>query len=458
MKNITIVGAGLAGSLLAVYMAKKGFAVNVYERRPDMRLENVSAGKSINLALSLRGIHALKEVGLYDKIKEISIPMYGRMIHSVDGSTQLQPYGKDMSEYINSVSRGDLNKMLMDLAEEFHSVKFHFNMRCMGMEFDPKSEEHDIFFHSDNTQANIAVKSSVTIAADGATSPVRMEMLKIPRFNFSQEYENYGYKELHIPPGEDGKFQMETNALHIWPRGSFMLIALPNLDGSFTCTLFLAYDRTLGGENSFENLDTPEKVKTFFSEQFPDALDLMPALIRDFFGNPTGTLMTVKCYPWSMGGKAVLLGDSAHAIVPFFGQGMNAAFEDCVYLNLCMDEYGENWEKVFDEFQKMRKPNTDAIADLAQENFIEMRDLVAATRYQLKKKIETELYKNHPDTFIPKYTMVTFMRIPYSVALQRGKIQEDILNTLSDGVNSIDEVNWEKAESLVKLKLDKLNL
>jgi kynurenine 3-monooxygenase len=458
MKNITIVGAGLAGSLLAVYMAKKGFAVNVYERRPDMRLENISAGKSINLALSLRGIHALKEVGLYEKIKEISIPMYGRMIHTLDGTTQLQPYGKDMSEYINSVSRGDLNKMLMDLAEEFHSVKFHFNMRCMGMELDPKSEEHDIFFHDDNSQANIAVKSSVTIATDGATSPVRMEMLKVPRFNFSQEYENYGYKELNIPPGKDGKFQMETNALHIWPRGSFMLIALPNMDGSFTCTLFLAYDRSLGGENSFEYLDSPKKVNEFFTRYFSDAVDLMPSLNYDFFENPTGTLMTVKCYPWNLGGNAVLLGDSAHAIVPFFGQGMNAAFEDCVYLNQCIDVYEGNWEKIFDEFQKMRKPNTDAIADLAQENFVEMRDLVATPRYRLKKKIETELYKKHPKTFIPKYTMVTFMRIPYSVALQRGKIQEDILNALSDEIYSIDEVNWKHAESLVIQKLDKLNL
>lgn len=458
MKNITILGAGLAGSLLAVYMAKKGFAVNIYERRPDMRREDISAGKSINLALSLRGIHALKEVGLYEKIKEISIPMYGRMIHSMDGTTQLQPYGKDMSEYINSVSRADLNKMLMDLAEEFRSVKFHFNMRCMGMEQVSNNEEHDIFFHDESTQANIAVKSGITIAADGATSPVRMEMLKVPRFNFSQEYENYGYKELHIPPGKDGKFQMETNALHIWPRGSFMLIALPNMDGSFTCTLFLAYDKSLGGDNSFENLDTPQKVNEFFTRNFSDAVDLMPSLTHDFFENPTGTLMTVKCYPWNLGGNAVLLGDSAHAIVPFFGQGMNAAFEDCVYLNRCIDEYGGNWEKIFGEFQKMRKPNTDAIADLAQENFIEMRDLVATPRYQLKKKIETELYKKHPETFIPKYTMVTFMRIPYSVALERGKIQEDILNTLSDKISTIEEVNWKKAESLVKQKLDKLDL
>lgn len=458
MKNITIVGAGLAGSLLAVYMAKKGYAVDIFERRPDMRKEKMSAGKSINLALSLRGIHALKEVGLYERIKEISIPMYGRMIHTLDGTTQLQPYGKDMSEYINSVSRADLNKMLMDLAEEFRSVKFHFNMRCMGMRLDSKSEEHDIFFHDDSSQANVAIRSNITIATDGATSPVRMEMLKIPRFNFSQVYENYGYKELHIPPGKDGKFQMETNALHIWPRGSFMLIALPNMDGSFTCTLFLAYDRSLGGDNSFEYLDSPKKVDEFFTRNFSDAVDLMPSLTRDFFENPTGTLMTVKCYPWNLGGKSVLLGDSAHAIVPFFGQGMNAAFEDCVYLNQCIKDYDGNWEKIFDEFQKMRKPNTDAIADLAQENFIEMRDLVATPRYQLKKKIETELYKKFPETFIPKYSMVTFMRIPYSVALERGKIQEEILNELYEGIDSIDKVNWEIANKLVEQKLGKLKI
>ena len=449
MKKITIVGAGLAGSLLSVYLAKKGYDVNVYERRPDMREFNTGGGKSINLALSTRGIHALKEVGLYDEIKKISIPMYGRMIHSLDGSTQLQPYGKDMSEYINSVSRAELNKKLMDLAEQYRSIKYHFNMRCLGMNLD----NNELYYHNESTQQNVAIQSEVTIATDGATSPIRMEMMKIPRFNFSQEYENYGYKELEIPPGVDGSFKMETNALHIWPRGSFMLIALPNMDGSFTCTLFLAYDKSFGGENSFEHLKDKDRVSSFFAKNFPDAVELMPGLLYDFFNNPTGTLMTVKCYPWVVDGKMAMLGDSAHAIVPFFGQGMNAAFEDCTYLNECIGKHDGNWNRIFSEYQQMRKINTDAIADLAQENFIEMRDLVADPRFQLKKKIESLLYKKYPDVFVPKYTMVTFLRVPYSTALERGKIQEQILHRLSENISDPEETDMKLAEELISRDL-----
>lgn len=450
MKNITIVGAGLAGSLLSVYLAKKGYNVNVYERRPDMRKTSISAGKSINLALSTRGIHALKEVGLYDEIKKISIPMYGRMIHSLDGSTSLQPYGRDKSEYINSVSRGELNKKLMDLAQHHHSVKIHFNMRCLSMDMD----KNELYFHSDDTQITTAIHSDITIATDGATSPVRMEMLKIPRFDFKQEYENYGYKELHIPPNADGSFRMEKNALHIWPRGAFMLIALPNMDGSFTCTLFLAYDASLGKENSFEYLQDIDKVQKFFKKNFPDALELMPDLLEDFFANPTGTLITVKCYPWCIDGKLALLGDSAHAIVPFFGQGMNAAFEDCTVLNECIDKYQGDWKKIFPAYQQLRKPNTDAIADLARENFIEMRDRVADPRFQLMKKIEAILYAKYPDRFIPKYSMVTFLRVPYSTALRRGNIQENILLMLSEGIKSPEEVDMKLAAKFIDEKLE----
>lgn len=454
MEKITIVGAGLAGSLLSIYLAKKDYQVDIYERRPDMRKAKISAGKSINLALSTRGIHALKEVGLYDEIKKISIPMYGRMIHSLEGNTQLQPYGKDMSEYINSVSRGELNKKLMDLAEEYHSVKFHFDMPCTSMNMD----KNEIYYRNEKTGMAETVSSEITIATDGATSPVRMEMLKVPRFDFKQEYENYGYKELHIPSNADGTFKMETNALHIWPRGSFMLIALPNMDGSFTCTLFLAYDRSLGGENSFEALKDTGSVQKFFEKNFPDAIELMPGLLTDFFANPTGTLITIKCYPWCIDGKLAMLGDSAHAIVPFFGQGMNAAFEDCTYLNECIDKYAGDWKTIFTTYQQMRKPNTDAIADLAQENFIEMRDLVAEPRFQLKKKIESVLYNKYPDIFIPKYTMVTFLRVPYSIALKRGKIQESILHELSEGITEINEVNMKLAEKLISEKLNKLEL
>jgi kynurenine 3-monooxygenase len=308
-------------------------------------------------------------------------------------------------------------------------------------------------FHNELNGSGFTVKSDVTIATDGATSPVRMEMLKMPGFNFSQEYENYGYKELVIPAGTGGSFQLEKNALHIWPRGAFMLIALPNLDGSYTCTLFLANHNSLAGENSFEYLDSKEKVQVFFEKYFADASALIPGLTDEFFTNPTGSLITIKCYPWCVSGKSALLGDSAHAIVPFFGQGMNAAFEDCVYLNGLVEEHGNDWGVIFDRYQQMRKPNSDAIAELARENFIEMRDLVAQPRFQLKKKIESELYKKFPEIFVPKYTMVTFLRIPYEVALRRGKIQEKILDELTENTADFDKIDWKKAELLVTQNL-----
>jgi kynurenine 3-monooxygenase len=441
--NIAIIGAGLAGSLLAIYLAKKGFKVDVYERRPDMRKHEIGGGRSINLALSTRGIYALKEVDLYEEIKKISIPMYGRMIHQLNREL-----------YINAVSRSELNKALMNLAEGYEGVKIHFNQRCTGMDFDTG----EIMLHDEEKNTLYRVKPETSIAADGVASPVRQSMLHVPRFNFSQEYENYGYKELIIPPGASGSFLIEKNALHIWPRGSFMLIALPNLDGSFTCTLFLAYDYSLGGKNSFEYLQVREKVLQFFNSQFHDAADLMPELLDDFFGNPTGSLITVKCYPWAVEDKSVLLGDSCHGMVPFFGQGMNAAFEDCTYLNGCIDKYGNDWAKVFDEFQNMRKPNSDAIADMAQENFIEMRDLVATPRFQLKKKIEAELAKKYPEKFVPKYSMVTFHRFPYETAMKRGKIQESILHELSEGTSSVEKVDWKRASKLISQKLEKIEI
>lgn len=450
--KITIIGAGLAGSLLSIYLAKRGYIVDVYERRADMRKHDTGGGRSINLALSVRGIHALKEVGLFDEIKKIAIPMYGRMVHPLKGDINLQPYGKDDTEYINSISRAELNKLMMNMTEPDPNVQYYFNQRCTGVNF----ETNEVFFHNEKKDKNWTLEAGVVIATDGATSPIRMEMLKTPRFNFSQEYENYGYKELTIPPAPDGGFLMEKNALHIWPRGSFMLIALPNLDGSYTVTLFLAYDEALGGKNSFEYLDSDERVMEFFERNFPDAVELMPDLVEDFNFNPTGSLITVKCYPWSIDGSVTMLGDSCHAIVPFFGQGMNAAFEDCVYLNEMIGLHEGNWEKIFDEYQKIRKPNTDAIADLAQENFIEMRDLVDDERFLLKKKIEKELYKKHPERFIPKYSMVTFMRIPYATALERGRIQDDILNKLSEGMPEIENVDWEKADNLVNKMLEKL--
>lgn len=456
-KKITIVGAGLAGSLLSAYLSKMGFEVVVYERRSDMRKENTEGGKSINLALSTRGIHALKEVGMFEEIKKIAIPMFGRMIHSQNGELNFQRYGKDDSEFINAVSRAELNKALINLAEKNGGVRFLFDERCTGADF----KNSELLFFNDKKNEKSKKKYEVMIAADGATSAVRMEMMKIPRFNFSQVYENYGYKELTIPAGKDGNFQMEKNALHIWPRGSYMLIALPNIDGSYTCTLFLAYDKFFGGENSFENLNSEESVRNFFESKFPDAYKLIPSLSKDFFKNPTGSLITIKCYPWVAGQNTALLGDAAHAIVPFFGQGMNAAFEDCTYLCEIIGRFSKeknfSWGKIFSEYQNVRKENSDAIADLAQENFIEMRDLVSDEKFQLKKKIESELYKKFSDRFIPKYSMVTFHRIPYSIALKRGRLQEKILDELTEGKKNIEEIDFEKAENLITDRLDRIN-
>ncbi len=446
--KITLVGAGLAGSLLAVYLAKKGFEVNVYEKRSDMRKGTVERGRSINLALSTRGIHALKEIGLYDEIKKIAIPMYGRMMHPVEGELMFQRYGKDDSEYINSVSRSTLNMKLMDLAEQYENIKIHFNQRCTGMDF----KTGECFFINDSTNGTQSVTADTVIGTDGSASALRMEMLKIPGFNFSQEYLQHGYKELNIPAGINGSFKMEKNALHIWPRGTFMLIALPNLDGSFTCTLFHPF----GGEEGLDNLNTKDKVLDFFKKYFPDSLSMVENLEESFFANPTGNLITVKCGPWYYKDKVALLGDACHAIVPFFGQGMNAAFEDCTVLNECIEKFGNDWNKVYAEYYSLRKENTDAIADLALENFIEMRDKIADRRFLLNKKIEAELFKRFPETFIPKYSMVTFYRFPYSTALNRGNIQQAILDELSEGKSSIEEIDFSKGEKLIQEKLDKI--
>lgn len=446
--KITLVGAGLAGSLLAVYLAKKGFEVNVYEKRSDMRKGAVERGRSINLALSTRGIHALKEIGLYEEIKKIAIPMYGRMMHPVEGELMFQRYGKDDSEYINSVSRSILNMKLMDLAEQYDKIKIHFNQRCTGMNL----ETGECHFINDSTNETQSIIADTVIGTDGSASALRMEMLKLPGFNFSQEYLEHGYKELNIPAGANGSFQMEKNALHIWPRGTFMLIALPNLDGSFTCTLFHPF----AGEEGLNNLNTKDKVLSFFKKYFPDSLSLVENLEGSFFANPTGNLITVKCGPWYYKDKVALLGDACHAIVPFFGQGMNAAFEDCTILNECIGKYGSDWKRVYAEYYDLRKANTDAIADLALENFIEMRDKIADKRFLLNKKIETELFKRFPDTFVPKYSMVTFYRFPYSTALNRGNIQQSILDELSEGKTSIEEIDFARGEKLVQEKLDKI--
>jgi kynurenine 3-monooxygenase len=446
-QQVSVVGCGLTSPLLATSLVKRGFEVSLYERRPDMRQVRMSAGRSINLALSTRGIHALREAGVWQVVEPIIIPMRGRMMHSVGGELTFMRYGKDETEVINSISRADLNIALMDAAEQ-SGVRIYFNERCTG--FDLRSGR--VGLRNEETGVESSVAAEVVIGADGAASAIRNEMLKLPRFNFAQQYLDYGYKELTIPAGPDGKHAMETHALHIWPRGTFMLIALPNIDGTYGCILFLPFE----GEISFAALDSGEKVDDFFKRQFPDALELMPNLVENFFANPTGAMVTIKCSPWHVDGKALLVGDAAHAIVPFFGQGMNCAFEDCTYLLELMEEYEADWEKLFAEFEKSRKADTDAIADLAIENFVEMRDKVADPRFLFRKKVELELEKKYPGRFVPKYAMVTFHRTPYSVAASRGAIQDRMLGELCDSVQRVEDIDWAKAEALVERELTPL--
>ena len=454
MANLALVGGGLAGSLLSIYLARRGFDVDIYERRPDMRRESMSAGRSINLALSVRGLHALNDVGLLDPIMKIAIPMKGRMIHPLSGDLVFQRYGRDDSEVIYATSRGELNKALLSAAEGESGVRMFFGERCSGMDL----SKGELYLRNERTGAESGVPAQTVIGTDGSASALRMEMQKTGRFNLSQTYLDYGYKELSIPPSPDGSWRIEKNALHIWPRTTYMLIALPNTDGGFTVTFFFPFE----GPVSFESLRTESEVRRFFAEQFPDTVPHMPTLVQDFFANPTGSMVTIKCDPWYVGGRAALLGDAAHAIVPFFGQGMNAAFESCTILDGIIGAEGAGgnaggtsggfpfWESVFRQFQAARKPNTDAIADLAVENFIEMRDLVARPEFQLKKKIEQALHARWPGRFIPKYSMVTFHRIPYATARAKGSIQERILNELARGIGSIDELDWTKADILLQ--------
>jgi kynurenine 3-monooxygenase len=416
-----------------------------------MRIVNMSAGKSINLALSTRGIHALEQVGLASEVLKTAVAMKGRMMHSGKGELTFQPYGKNENEYINSISRKELNVILMNEAEKFSNVKIHFNQRCTGMSL----ETGEAYFVNETHGESSVVYGDTVIGTDGSASAIRMEFLRSGYFNFSQGYENYGYKELTIPAAPGGGFKIEKNALHIWPRGSYMMIALPNIDGDFTCTLFMNYEN---GEHNLNNLTTKEEVKAFFQQVMPDALPLMPDLEDDFFNNPTGSLLTVKCYPWNIKGKALLMGDAAHAIVPFFGQGMNCGFEDCYYFDTLIEKYGTDWQKIFEEFGKLRKENADAIADLALENFVEMRDLVAHKDFLLKKKADVLLEERYPERFISKYSMVTFHRIPYSIAMKRGQIQDRILMEMCSKINSIDELNLEDAFERIKTEFAKAGI
>ncbi len=447
---ITIAGAGLVGSLLSLVLARRGFSVEMFERRADLREHQIGAGRSINLAISTRGIHALKQVGLDADVMKYAIPMRGRMIHSKNGDLSLQPYGISDDQCINSISRQILNKVLLEHAEATQKVRIHFNGKAANVDFDSKV----LTVFDEDKKVRTKHQFDVLIGTDGYASTIRTEMMRGSDYHCSIDTLNYGYKELTMPAAKGGGYLMEKNALHIWPRGTFMLIALPNFEGSFTCTLFLPFE----GPVSFEKLQTPADVHQFFSSEFPDAFNLIPNLVQMFFENPTGHMDTVKCGPWFRNDDALLIGDAAHAIVPFFGQGMNCGFEDCSVLNELIGDAGEeiDWAQLFNRFYKKRKDNTDAIADMAVENFVEMRDKVADSRFQLEKAVEKILEKRFAGKYISRYGLVTFSNVDYQLAFQAGQIESELLAALCQGIESAESVDLKMAEHLIKEKLSPL--
>lgn len=443
-KEVIIVGAGLAGSLWAVYLTNAGYKVSIYESRPDIRKAEIKAGKSINLALSDRGWNALKHAKIDDQIKSFAIPMSGRIMHSTEGELTYQAYGKE-NQAIYSISRGDLNKKMVQIATE-KGAQLFYNEKCIDLD----TEKGVLTVENSITKKIKTVKADLIFGADGAFSKVRYSgMQKLPRFNYSQKYIEDGYKELLLPANEDGSYKLDKNALHIWPRGRFMLIALPNDDGSFTCTLFMPYD---GGENAFNSLDTDEKVDHFFKTTFKDFYDMMPDLIENWHAHPLSSLAIIRCFPWTNKTTA-LIGDSAHATVPFYGQGMNASFEDCFVMSELMIKHNHDWPTIFKEYEKLRKPDGDAVQDLSLHNYYVMRDFVADPKFLLQKKIEARIFEKHPDKWMPLYSQVTFSQIRYSEAWNVGMKQESIMKEIVSLPNI--EEKWDSSE-IEELILGKL--
>jgi kynurenine 3-monooxygenase len=418
VSKFVLIGSGLAGGLLAAYLGRRGYEVDLYERRADPREGNIVGGRSINLAISTRGIHALEQIGIAEEALQHAIPMRGRMIHDRAGELHFSPYDVDPKKCINSIGRAALNSTVIEAAQRHTNVRVHFNHNCTGVDIEAAVA------HLEIANGAVTARGDAVIGVDGAFSSVRQSMqLQINGFEYDESYLAHGYKELTIPPGLDGTWRMEKNALHIWPRKSFMMIALPNPDGSFTCTLFWEFE----GPRSFATTKTDDDVRRFFEEEFPDAVTLMPNLLDDFRNNPTGSLVTIRCAPWFYRDKTCLVGDAAHAVVPFYGQGMNAAFEDCVVLDECFEEFPENRDHAFSEYFRRRKENADALADLAIGNFIEMRDKTASKTFRAKKKLDHTLEAALPGMYLPLYTMVTFTRMPYAKAAKRAQIQDSLV-------------------------------
>jgi kynurenine 3-monooxygenase len=418
--KFVLIGSGLAGGLLAAYLGRRGYDVDLYERRADPREGNIVGGRSINLAISTRGIHALEQIGIADEALRHAIPMRGRMIHDKSGALHFAPYDVDPKKCINSIGRASLNTTVIEAAQRYPNVRVHFSHKCTDVDLP------EAVCSLETETGKLTVRGDAVIGVDGAFSAVRASMQRnIDDFQYDENYLAHGYKELTIPPAPDGSWQMEKNSLHIWPRKSFMMIALPNPDRSFTCTLFWEFE----GPRSFAATKTDDDVRRFFDEEFPDAVPLMPTLLEDFKNNPTGSLVTIRCAPWYYRDRVCLLGDAAHAVVPFYGQGMNAAFEDCIVLDECLDKFADNREHAFAEYFDSRKENADALADLAVGNFIEMRDKTASRAFRTKKKLDHLLEAALPGVYLPLYTMVTFTRVPYAQAARRAHLQDRILYT-----------------------------
>jgi len=448
--TVRIIGAGPTGALLAILLQRRGHAVELYETRPDPRGRPPESGRSINLALADRGIHALQLAGVFRDLEQALLPMRGRLIHDAEGGTSLQPYGQRPNELIYSISRHRLNQTLLEVAARQPGVTVHFEHRFETAEFD----EGTALIRDLRHDRLISVPMQPLLATDGAGSSMRRSMNSAHLIDAHETDLEHGYKELSIPPDAAGRHRMAKDALHIWPRGNYMLIALPNEDGSFTATLFLAKH----GEVSFESLTEPAVIERFLSQNFPDARELMPDRIAEFIDHPVGFLGTVSASPWHFRGTAALIGDSAHAIVPFHGQGMNCCFEDCVEFDACIPKHA-SWERVFAEFGALRKPNTDAIAVMALDNYLEMRERVAHPKFQLQQALSLELERRFPQRFIPRYSMVMFHHeIPYQTALQRGTVQAELLAELTAGAASaLNDIDFERAEREIRARLTALD-
>ncbi|HHF7368174.1 TPA: FAD-dependent oxidoreductase [Legionella bozemanae] len=439
MKEVTIVGSGLAGSLLALYLAKRGYKLELFDARPDLRTMRAEDGRSINLALSCRGITGMAGVGIMPQVKKLMVPMRARAIHEMQGQIKFQSFGRHPNEHINAIQRNDLNKLLLNEAEKYPKVKLNFNTKLIDLDVDKKSV---LFKLPDGTI--LKRNYELLIGADGAGSAVREQLHAKHLVHASRAYLPYGYKELSI--GEPAQNHLIHEHLHLWPRDAFLLLGNPNLNQSITGSLFLPYE----GKNSFAELDNELKIKTFFQEAFPDAYAEMPNLIEEFTQHPTGNMSTIKCDPWYFQDQCLLIGDAAHGVVPFFGQGMNSAFEDCRILNELLDKYHDDWKKVMPAFYQSRKINTDAVAQMSMDNFHEIQIDIRDTRFNLKKQLELELMHRYPEDYVSKHVLVMFTNTPYAEAQAHGELQAKFLNKISDQVERIEEIDWTKVEKELK--------